>query len=967
MTRSVPNRLALTLAAIALLCLPPRFLRPARADEVAKAAIGQQEPVKPVEFQQETLENGLRVIYAPLHQAPVVHVRVLYHVGSRDERPDHQGFAHMFEHMMFRGSAHVRPDQHMKLIDDVGGISNAFTSFDETVYHDTVPASALEMALYLEADRMSSFKVTEDIYKIERRVVAEEWRIRQNKPYGNLYDDFLKNAFVSHSYRWTPIGNMDDLRRAPVSDLQEFFNTYYLPNNAVLVVSGDIDVDAARAMVKKYFGWVPRGPDAPRIAPAEPEQTQARQATVNYRVPLAAVVVGYHLPPYRSDDQYALSILATILGDGRASRLDRLLVNNDNPQCVNVSAEYMPLEDGGIFGVNGIVMHGKDPDGVQKVLEQAVVDVLAKGVSEDELNKAKTQSRISEIKSHETATSLATELGDEALYADDPGRVNRNLAKLDAITAADVQAVAKKYLTPEKSTVLRVNPDPLGVNARAAAAITTQASMDVPVAPSTRPVAPREVQFPAGYAMTPPAPELKLNPQFQKGTESEVDGVKVIVMPDHRLPLVSWVLTVRRGSHLDPAGKEGLAALTDSMLRRGCADLSYQKLNEDLESRAISLEVTDAGDVTKVIGASATDQLDHGLLRTRQVLFSPTFPQEEFDRQKEQMVNGLALSQENPSTVADHDMATALYGTSPLGVTPTPQSVSTITLDDVKKFYASQYRREGAILVLAGDLTVERGREMAGQLLAAWPKEDVSASQAPAYQFPETSSLRHIELVDRPGARGASVRIGIRAYDIHTDDKFAGSLASQILSAGIESRLNKYVRAEKGLSYGVHGVFAPNRHGGSFVAGTECAVENCAASVEAIFKVLNDMRRENVTPEELSTAKTRVAGSMVMGMQTIQQQAGLRVDGLLNGYPIDYYDVYPARVGAVTADQVREVMNKYVDDGRMTIVVVAPGEETRQQLQTLGQVKEVPMPSHRGAGAQPTTPELLKPTTKAAG
>jgi len=436
------------------------------------------------------------------------------------------------------------------------------------------------------------------------------------------------------------------------------------------------------------------------------------------------------------------------------------------------------------------------------------------------------------------------------------------------------------------------------------------------------------------------------------------------VMPDHRLPLVSWNLTVRRGSHLDPAGKEGLAALTDETVRRGCAGLNFEQLNEDLESRAITFEVTDGGDVTKVVGSCGTDQLEHGLLRTKQVLFSPTFPQEEFDRQKEQLVNALALSQENPSTVAEHDMSAALFGTSPLGVTPTPQSVSTVTLEDVKKFYASQYTRDGAILVLAGDVTVERGRELAGDLLSAWPKEQTSSASGPAYTFPEVPSTRHIELVDRPGARGASVRIGIRAYNIHNDEKFAGSLASQILSAGIESRLNKYVRAEKGLSYGVHGVFAPGRYSGSFVAGTECAVENCAASVEAIFKVLNDMRRENVTPEELSTAKTRVAGSMVMGMQTIQQQASLRVEALLNGYPIDYYDTYPAHVGAVTADQVREVMHKYVNDGQMTIVVVSPGDETRQQLQTLGDVQVVPMPSRRGAATQPATPELLKPTTK---
>src|SRR5437016_4091842 len=174
---------------------------------VAKAS----EPEK-IAFSEENLPNGLHVIYAPLHQAPVVHVRVFYHVGSRDERADRQGFAHMFEHMMFRGSAHVAPEEHMKLIGIVGGISNAFTSFDQTVYHDTIPSNHLEMALYLEADRMASFKVSEDIYKTERKVVAEEWRMVQNRPYGTMYEDFLKNAFVAHSYRWTPIGNMDHLR-----------------------------------------------------------------------------------------------------------------------------------------------------------------------------------------------------------------------------------------------------------------------------------------------------------------------------------------------------------------------------------------------------------------------------------------------------------------------------------------------------------------------------------------------------------------------------------------------------------------------------------------------------------------------------------------------------------------------------------------------------------------------------------
>src|SRR5438309_7284856 len=176
----------------------------------------------------------------------------------------------MFEHMMFRGSAHVPPEEHMKLIGMVGGISNAFTSFDQTVYVNTIPSNHLEMALYLEADRMASFKVSEDIYKTERKVVAEEWRMGQNRPYGTLYRDLFASLFTKHSYQWTPIGNMEHLKAAAVNELQEFFNTYYLPNNAVLVIAGDFEPDAAKAMVKKYYGWIPKGPTPPRDIPVEP-------------------------------------------------------------------------------------------------------------------------------------------------------------------------------------------------------------------------------------------------------------------------------------------------------------------------------------------------------------------------------------------------------------------------------------------------------------------------------------------------------------------------------------------------------------------------------------------------------------------------------------------------------------------------------------------------------------------------
>ncbi|MDB5295329.1 MAG: peptidase domain protein, partial [Phycisphaerales bacterium] len=276
-----------------------------------------------------------------------------------------------------------------------------------------------------------------------------------------------------------------------------------------------------------------------------------------------------------------------------------------------------------------------------------------------------------------------------------------------------------------------------------------------------------------------------------------------------------------------------------------------------------------------------------------------------------------------------------------------------------------------ALFVMAGDVTVEGGQAYAKKLIDGWKTPDVAMTPPPGlYEFPPIPQKRQIILVDNPDSKGSTVRMAVQAYSVRSDDKYAGTLAGQILTSGIDSRLNRYVRAERGLSYGVHGVFQPNRHGGAFEAGTDGAIETAAESAEAIFHVLEGMRSADVTPKELNEAKTRTIGLMLMGMQTIQQQSTYRVEGILNDYPADYYDVYPEKISQVSADQVRQVMNKYVDPTKFTIVVVAPAEKVKAQLEKVGEVKVVPMPAKRDGGEGDGGPgkpgEMLKPATKPA-
>lgn len=895
-----------------------------------------------IDFVQDRLNNGLSVIYAPLRQAPVVHVRVLYHVGSRDERPDRQGFAHLFEHMMFRGSEHVKPEEHGKLISSVGGNSNAFTSFDQTVYVNTLPANQLELALYLEADRMASFKVSQQIYEIERNVVAEEWRRRQNSLYGSVWEDFAKLHFRQHPYRWTPIGNMDHLKSARPEELQAFFDTYYVPNNAVLILAGDFELPAAKALVGKYFGWIPASPALSRPIPPEPPQTQQRRLAQSKPVPLAHVMIGYHTPAYRSDDNYALALLGHILGAGNSSRLNRLLVDSANPLCVDANAHLQALQDSGIFMLSATVMKDKDADEVEKLLLAAAGEVADKGVSQEELEKAKTRERVAFVRNRETAVQVASQLGQEALFGSDANRVNTDLEKINAVSVEAVRAVARKYLNPANASVLRTNPGPVEKGTPGApAALPPRPLAD----PAAAPAAPRAVSFPAGYPKSAPLADARVKASFAKGTETLINGVKVIVMPDGRLPSVNWHLTMRMGSHADPAGKEGLADLTASLVRRGSAGLSYQALNEDLESRGISISVNDGGDYTRLSGSCLTEQLDHALRRSREVLRQPALPAEEFAKLKEQTLSGLQYEQAEPETVATHELAGALFGASPLGRYATPASVSSITLEDIKACYGRLYRPNDAVLVIAGDVTVERGQALARQLLEGWEAAPLPAA---GYALKELGNTLRIIVVDRPEGKQSLIRMAARAYGIQSDEKFAGSLASGILSSGIDARLGRYVRAEKGLVYSVWGNFRPARQGGQFLAGAETKLETTADCVEAMFKVFTDMGKDGVSEEEMAEAKLRAVGGMVMGMQTMQQQAGYRVEGILNGYPLDYWDRYPERIAAVAPGQVGEVVGRYLRPERITVVVVAPAQAVVKQLEKLGTVQVVAMPGKRG-------------------
>jgi len=412
-----------------------------------------------LEYGITTLPNGLRVIVSEDHSTPIVHLSVWYHVGSRDERPGRTGFAHLFEHMMFKGSKNVQPESHTSIIASIGGRSNAYTQEDATVFWETFPSQYLPLALWLEADRMATLRVDRDAFEKEREVVKEERRLRvDNQPYGRLNEILFDRAFTTHPYKHPTIGSMKDLESASLQDVRDFHDTYYVPENAVVTMVGDFDSEQAMQLVRQYFGRVPKAvKPVVRDIPKEPEQTQERRATIQEEWPLPAVVVAYHVAYDGHPDSYPLHLASKILFDGESSRMTRDLVY-DKRIAVAAFGSANILQDPNLFYAVAIVPAGQSLGNVEREMLSQFDSVKTDGVTAHELERAKNQFMRDYIIGRESDEQKALHLAHAAVIHNDVRTADDEIDVFLNLTTADIQRVARTYFTEKNRTVLYIMP-----------------------------------------------------------------------------------------------------------------------------------------------------------------------------------------------------------------------------------------------------------------------------------------------------------------------------------------------------------------------------------------------------------------------------------------------------------------------------------------------------------------------------
>ncbi|MDR1990191.1 MAG: insulinase family protein [Acidobacteriaceae bacterium] len=415
-----------------------------------------------------TLPNGLTLILSEDHSTPIVHLQVWYHVGSKNERPGRTGFAHLFEHMMFKGSRNVPPDEHTSKIAAVGGQANAYTTDDETVFWETLPSQYLPLAMWLEADRMASLRIDKSTFTHEREVVKEERRLRvDNQPYGRLGEIIYEQSFTTHPYKHSAIGSMIDLEAASIDDVRDFYQTYYVPQNATVVVVGDIDMAQAKALAMQYFGRVPTsGRPVPRDIPQEPPQTVERRVTVTAPWPLPAVVVAYHITYDGHPDSYPLHIASKVLSDGQSSRIYQSLVY-EKQLAVSAFGEARLIEDPNMFYAVAIVQAGQSPADAIDALIAELDRLKTEPVTEHELQRTKNQFARDYILGRESNQQKALQLGHAAVLHGDITTADGEFEIFEHITAADVQRVANTYFTADNRTVITIMPSTPSVSSGA--------------------------------------------------------------------------------------------------------------------------------------------------------------------------------------------------------------------------------------------------------------------------------------------------------------------------------------------------------------------------------------------------------------------------------------------------------------------------------------------------------------------
>ncbi|KQY49360.1 pitrilysin family protein [Lysobacter sp. Root494] len=916
-----------------------------------------------IPYEEFTLPNGLRVIVHTDRKAPIVAVNIWYHVGSKDEPAGRSGFAHLFEHLMFNGSEN-HPGEYFVPFKQVGVTDqNGTTNTDRTNYFENVPTTALDMALWMESDRMGHLlgAIDQKTLDEQRGVVQNEKRQGENEPYGQAFDVLTEIMYpVGHPYHHTVIGSMNDLNAASLEDVKNWFRTWYGPNNAVLVLAGDIDAKTAKEKVAKYFGDIPATPSMaqPKIDPSpRPESTRS---VMDDKVPQTRIYRVWNVAEYGAADLDRLQLLAQVLGGSRSSRLDKRLLHQDK-LVDSVSAGAYSSQLGSIFLIMADVKQGVDEKQVEAVIDEELKKLLAEGPAASELTQARTMFKAGFVRGIERIGGFggkADTLAECAVYTGKPDCYRDSLRNIETATAADVQATGQRWLGKGDHTLVI---EPGARTALPEEPAVTPAPLTLPPVDSKYRAVKSDVDRKAGVQVPKEFPELKF-PALQRATLS--NGTTVVLAERHDVPVVQFSYLFDGGYATDAGRKFGTANFTLGMLDEGAGQYGALAFGDRAESLGASLGAAASLDGGNAYLSALKENLDPSLSLFADMLQRPRFEQPDMDRLRGTWLAGIAQEKAEPNGAATRVLPPLLYGEGhpyamPLSGTGTEESIKALTRDDLLAYHRSWVRPDGATLIVVGDTTLKDIVPLLEKHFGNWKVEGPKPAALQIRAVARPTQPR-VFLIDQPGSVQANIYAGELMPSTKDPDAIKLDIASTVLGGDFTARLNMNLREDKHWSYGARASLRDALGQRPWLAVAPVQIDKASESIAEMRREITEYTdgSKPATPAEVA----RIQAIKIRSLPGAYETAGSvmnTIAGIVRYQrPDDYVFQRKAEIEAMDAAKV-DAAAKAIDPEALTWVVVGDLKQMEAKVRALN-IGQVSVLDADGKPVAPTAADAAK-------
>lgn len=887
--------------------------------------------VPELKFESYKLDNGLEVILSEDHRLPLVAVNLWYHVGAVNETSGRTGFAHLFEHMMFEGSKHVPGSSHFHYLEAAGATDiNGTTWFDRTNYYETLPSNQLELALWLESDRMgylpdkldqANLSNQQDVVRNERRQSYE------NAPYGIAQETVFHELFPKeHPYYPMVIGSHADIQAAKLEDVRNFFKLYYAPNNASLAIVGDFDPAQARELVEKYFGPLKRGTDVPPVKVVTPPITAERRTVVHDNVQLPRVYLAWLTSPIFKPGDAEADIAASALGGGKSSRLYKKLVY-EKQLALDVEVEQQSLMLASVFQIQATARPGVKPEDLEKAIDEELGAFRKSGPTPEELKRAVNGIETSKISGLELFNGVANLLNSYNHYLGTPDFLAADIGRYENASTDAVQIFAEEQLSPNHGVVVYAVPGKQDLGP------------EVPTPPAeakgTAKAGGEPVNADASWREKPPAPgparalQLPVPEQFKLS-----NGLTVLYSERPGLPLVAASLVFRRGSGANPVDHPGLASFTARMLQQGTKTRSALQIADRAADLGTTVGTRATTDASRVSTESLTRNFPDVLELLADVALHPTFPQAEIDRVRSERLAALVHEKDEPFAVATRVYSAALYGPKYSYGYPemgTAESLKVVTREDLLHFWQQNYLPGDAALIVTGNIKLAELKPLLEKQFSEWKAGN---APAPVMGTPEPSDTKLI-LVDRPGAPQTTLVFYSLGPARSTPDYPQLEVMNADLGGLFSSRINMNLREEHGYTYGAGSFFNYHVAPGPFIVYSDVRTDATAPATTEVFKELRRMRDTLMTAEELKLAKDSLGQSLPGRFEHGSEAAATFAELYVYGLPLDYFSLLPGRINAVTAEEAQTAAQKYIQLDKIGVLAVGDRAKIEADMKKL--------------------------------